>query len=172
VYLEGDEWKPFISPTDGSSFMELRTSRYGKPFVGSAGYPDDQFAIWSVPIADPCPSCGAPLRQPPKNRKVPLAICANPTIEHRYELEDWDPPTVRTIEVVPGVAEFDPAVGGEPIGGWPEPYEPIVMSFDSEGEPPKKRPSKKKAAAKKKATKKKAAKKKATKERAAENEEG
>jgi hypothetical protein len=100
-----------------------------------------------------------------------MAICANPTIEHRYELEDWDPPTVRTIEVVPGVEEFDPAVGGDPIGGWPEPYEPIVMSFDSEGEPPKMRPSKKKSA-KKKSTKKKSTKKKAPKKKAAENEEG
>ncbi|MBW3659025.1 MAG: type I DNA topoisomerase [Actinobacteria bacterium] len=162
VHLDGDEWKPFISPTDGKSHMELRTSRYGKPFVGSAGYPDDQFAIWSVPIADPCPECGAPLRPPPRNRKVPTAICTHPEIEHHFELDSFDQPSVHTIDVVPGVEAYDPAVGGEPLSGWPEPYEPIAMTFLEAKKPaPKKQAAKKKTA--KTSTKKASARKKTAK---------
>jgi DNA topoisomerase-1 len=154
VHLDGDDWRPFVSPTDGTSFMELRTSRYGKTFLGSAGYPDDQFAIWSVPMADPCPECGAPLRPPPKNRKVPTAICAHPELEHHFELDGFDQPSVRTIDVVPGVEAYDPEVGGEPLAGWPEPYEPIAMTFLEARKPAPKKKATGKGAAKKAGTKK------------------
>ncbi len=169
VYLDRDvdesaspaeRWRPFISPTDGKSHMELRKSRYGKPFLGSAGYPDDAFAIWSIPLADPCPKCGAPLRPPPKNRKVPTAVCANPELEHVFELDDFDAPRVHSIEVVPGIEKYDPEVGGEPINGWPEDYAPIDLTFVRE-QKPKPKPKAKKAATKKAAAKKSTGKKKA-----------
>ena len=152
VYLDdAGTWTPFISPTDGKSFMELRKSRYGKPFLGSAGYPDDQFAIWSVPLADPCPECGAPLRQPPRNRKVPTAICAHPELEHHFEVASFELPIVHTIEVVPGVEKYDPELGGDPMEGWPEPYDRIEMTFLEAKAPPKKKAGKKST---KKSTKK------------------
>ena len=139
---ESGEITPFRSPTDPeNSFMELRTSRYGKPFLGSTGYPDDQFAIWSVPAAFPCPDCGAPLRKPPRNRKVPTLICAGPELEHHFETDDFEVPEVVTMEVVDGNAAYDPLAGGEALEmpeEWPE---PIPMRF-LESRKPKKKPKK------------------------------
>jgi ssDNA-binding Zn-finger/Zn-ribbon topoisomerase 1 len=161
---------PFRSPTDPASFMERRVSRYGKPFVGSTGYPKDEFAVWSLPIATPCPQCGAPLRPPPKNRKEPVAICTHPEVNHVYAVDDFDVPQVATWTVVAGVPKFDPELGGEPLE-MEEIPEPIDLSFTGEQAPPaKKKGTRKKAAKKaskagaaKKATKKTAAKKTAAK---------
>jgi DNA topoisomerase I len=169
VYREtpGGPIVPFRSPTDPEhSYLERRTSRYGKPFVGSTGYPDDQFAVWSLPISSPCPACGAPLRPPPKNRKVPTAICTNPTINHVYEADDFDLPSVATMTVVSGVEKYDPELGGEALATEEVP-DPIALTFVTEQPPPAKKASRKKAAKKasttkgsaKKGTRKKAAKK-------------
>jgi DNA topoisomerase I len=157
VYLRDGTWQPFVSPTDGKSHMELRTSRYGKPFLGSMGYPDDQFAIWSVPLAEPCPECGAPLRPPPRNRKVPTAICAHPEVNHKFEADDFELPSVRTRKIVPGVEAYDPNLGGEAFEE-AEPYEPFELRYVGSQDPPKPKAKKatKKAAKKsaKKSTKK------------------
>ncbi|MEY3020271.1 MAG: type topoisomerase, partial [Actinomycetota bacterium] len=131
--------RPFRSPTDPNVFMELRTSRYGKPFVGSTGYPDDVFAVWSLPLASPCPECGAPLRQPPRNRREPIAVCAHPVEQHVFALEDFELPTVATWTVVDGVAPFDPELGGEPIAV-EEPPMPIELTLIGTQAPPAKRP--------------------------------
>jgi DNA topoisomerase I len=171
MYRTADgEVLPFRSPTDPASFMERRVSRYGKPFVGSTGYPKDEFAVWSLPIATPCPQCGAPLRPPPKNRKEPVAICTHPEVNHVYAVDDFDVPQVATWTVVAGVPKFDPELGGEPLE-MEEIPEPIDLSFTGEQAPPaKKKGTRKKAAKKaskagaaKKATKKTAAKKTAAK---------
>jgi DNA topoisomerase I len=154
MYLDEDgRAKPFRSPTDPEhSFMERRTSRYGKPFVGSTGYPRDEFAVWSIPLATPCPRCGAPLRPPPKNRKVPVAVCTHPEVAHVYDVDDFELPSVATWTVVEGVDKYDPELGGEPLETESLPP-PIHLSFSGEQAPP----------AKKKATKKKRSTKKATK---------
>ena len=170
VYKDADgEVKAFRSPTSSAAFMEKRTSRYGKPFLGSTGYPDDQFAIWSLPLAQPCPECGAPLRKPPKNRKVPTVVCTGPTLEHVFEAEDFDLPEVVAIEVVPGSEAYDPELGGTPLAvpeDIPGPFELELV----ETRKPKPKAKKGKKAAKKAApkkmkaasSKKKAASKKAT----------
>jgi DNA topoisomerase-1 len=163
IYRDADgTTRPFRSPTDPEhSFMELRTSRYGKPFLGSTGYPDDQFAIWSVPLAQPCPECGAPLRKPPKNRKVPTPICAHPELEHVFEADDFDLPEVVTMQVMEGVPAYDPELGGEPLEKPDELPEPIELRLvDTRKPPPKKKAAKKGA---KKATKKSTSRKKSTK---------
>ncbi len=155
---EDGEVVPFRSPTDpGGSYLERRVSRYGKPFVGSTGYPDDAFAVWSLPIATPCPKCGAPLRPPPKNRKVPTAICTHPEINHTFEAEDFDLPTVATWTVVEGVERYDPELGGEPLEAEEVPS-PIALTYTGEQKPPAKKAAKKRG--RKKAAKKAA--KKAT----------
>jgi DNA topoisomerase I len=139
------EVRPFRSPTDPTgSYLERRTSRYGKPFVGSTGYPDDEFAVWSLPIATPCPSCGAPLRPPPRNRKEPVAVCTHPEINHVFALEDFDVPGVATWTVVEGVEAYDPELGGEPLETEEiPPAIPMVLTGE------RKPPAKKKGAAKK-----------------------
>jgi DNA topoisomerase-1 len=129
VYQNADgEWVPFLSPNDGESGLQKRQSRFGKWFVGSMGYPHDEFAIWSVPTAQPCPECGAPVRKPPANRKEPVAICTNLTEEHLWSVPDFDPPFVKTMKIIPGVAKYDPALGGIAIEE-PEEYERYPMDF-------------------------------------------
>ncbi|MEX2324921.1 MAG: type I DNA topoisomerase [Nitriliruptoraceae bacterium] len=143
MYQDGDgKIVPFRSPTDpDNSYLERRTSRYGKPFIGSTGYPDDEFAVWSLPIATPCPKCGAPLRPPPKNRKVPVAVCTQPEINHTFELEDFDVPGVATWTVVGGVEAYDPELGGVALDAEPIP-EPVPMIYTGEQKPPAKRAKK------------------------------
>jgi len=134
--------EPFRSVTDPRFYMELRTSRYGKPFVGTTGYPEDAFSVWSLPLATPCPECGAPLRQPPRNRKVPTAICANPTVNHVFELATFDVPTVATQTVVDGVPAYDPVLGGVPLAMDDVPG-PIAMTYVGSQDPPPPRAAKK-----------------------------
>jgi DNA topoisomerase I len=170
IYKDADgQVKAFRSPTSDKAFMELRTSRYGKPFLGSTGYPDDQFAIWSVPLAQPCPECGAPLRKPPKNRKVPTVVCASPVLEHVFEADDFDLPEVVTIEVVEGVEAYDPELGGTPLSEPDEVPGPFDLRLVDTREPaPKKKPAKKaaKKSAKKSTSKKAGTRKKSTAKKA------
>ncbi len=155
-----DEVVPFRSPTDPeNSFLERRTSRYGKPFVGSTGYPDDVFAVWSLPIATPCPECGAPLRPPPRNRKEPVAICTHPKVNHVFELDDFEVPQVATWTVIEGVEKYDPELGGEPLETEEVPAA-ITLRYRGEQAPPAKKTGKKSA---KKSGAKKTAKKTAQK---------
>jgi DNA topoisomerase I len=148
---EDDEVVPFRSPTDPTgSYLERRVSRYGKPFVGSTGYPDDAFAVWSLPISTPCAKCGSPLRPPPKNRKVPTAICTHPDINHTFEAEDFDLPSVATWTVVEGVEKYDPELGGQPLEAEEVPP-PIPLVYTGEQKPTAKKAAKKRG---KKAAKK------------------
>lgn len=149
--------KPFRSPTDPTAFLEQRTSRYGKPFVGSTGYPNDAFAVWSLPLATPCPKCGAPLRPPPKNRKLPQAVCTHPDVNHVFMLDDFEVPLVETWTVVDGVEAFDPELGGEALEVR-EPPQPIALTFDKAQDPPKKTGGAKGGASGKKPAKKTATK--------------
>ncbi|HEX7193284.1 MAG TPA: type I DNA topoisomerase, partial [Thermoanaerobaculia bacterium] len=49
-------------PKDGEKGGEIveRKSKRGKIFFGCSNYPDCDFVLWNRPLADPCPSCGAP----------------------------------------------------------------------------------------------------------------
>ena len=38
-----------------------RKSRYGKVFYSCARYPDCKYAVWNLPLAQPCPKCGWPI---------------------------------------------------------------------------------------------------------------
>jgi DNA topoisomerase I len=159
---EDGEVAPFRSPTDPSgSYLERRVSRYGKPFVGSTGYPKDEFAVWSLPIATPCPECGAPLRPPPRNRREPVAICTHPERNHVFTLDDFEAPSAATWTVVEGVEALDPELGGEPLETEEIP-DPIPMRFTGTQDPPPKKKSTKRKKTSKKTTGKKTTRKKTT----------
>ncbi len=111
---------PFTCPKCGEGRLDLRKSRYGKPFVGCSRYPDCDFAIWSVPLRRPCPTCGAPLKPPPRNRKLPVATCSDPEQPHKVELADFDPPRVVTVPAVAGVQGLDPDLPGYEGPTWDE----------------------------------------------------
>ena len=86
--------------------MTQRTSRYGKPFFGCNRYPDCDFAMWTTPLAQPCPHCGGPLKPPRKNAKNPTGVCAK--CEQKTPV-DADADRVEAYEVVPGMLEDQPA---------------------------------------------------------------
>jgi DNA topoisomerase I len=46
-------------PLDGGDIVEKK-SRRGRVFYGCANYPDCEFTLWSKPVAEKCPKCGAP----------------------------------------------------------------------------------------------------------------
>ncbi len=41
--------------------MLKRKSRYGKVFYSCARYPDCKYAVWNLPLKEPCPKCGWPI---------------------------------------------------------------------------------------------------------------
>ena len=48
-----------LCPKDGGDVVE-RKSKRGKVFYGCAHYPDCDFTLWNMPIAETCPECKAP----------------------------------------------------------------------------------------------------------------
>ena len=46
-------------PRDGGDIVE-RKSRRGRAFYGCSNYPDCDFTVWSRPVKESCPTCGAP----------------------------------------------------------------------------------------------------------------
>ena len=46
-------------PQDGGQLVERRSKR-GKTFYACANYPQCTFSVWSRPVAQTCPQCGAP----------------------------------------------------------------------------------------------------------------
>ena len=97
----------FDCPKCKQGRLTERMSRYGKPFYGCNRYPDCDFAMWTQPLAQPCPNCGGPLKPPRKNAKDPVAVCAH--CEEKVHVES-DPPRAESYEVVPGRRE--PATAG------------------------------------------------------------
>ncbi|MFO8076777.1 MAG: type I DNA topoisomerase [Egibacteraceae bacterium] len=89
----------FACPACGEGHLVQRMSRYGKPFYGCNRYPECSFALWTQPLARPCPACGGPLKPPRKNAKVPTATCAH--CGEKVEV-DPDPERVQPEEFVPG----------------------------------------------------------------------
>jgi DNA topoisomerase I len=116
VYKDPDtgEVKPFRSPTDPAQLHGAAHVAVRQAVPRLHRLPDDQFAIWSVPLAFPCPECGAPLRPPPKNRKVPTVVCTHPELEHVFEADDFDLPEVVTMEVVPATPPTTPKPAAPP----------------------------------------------------------
>ncbi|HEY6894341.1 MAG TPA: type I DNA topoisomerase, partial [Rhodanobacteraceae bacterium] len=51
-----------MCPKDADKGGEIveRKSRRGKVFFGCSNYPDCDFVLWNRPVAEKCPSCGAP----------------------------------------------------------------------------------------------------------------
>ena len=89
----------FDCPKCGMGRLTERRSRYGKPFYGCNRYPDCDFAMWTQPLAQPCPNCGGPLKPPRRNAKNPVGTCAHCGVKTPV---DADPPRVDTTEFVPG----------------------------------------------------------------------
>jgi len=59
--LEKPEDTGVVCPECKQANMLKRKSRYGKVFYSCARYPDCKYAVWNLPLAEPCPSCGHPI---------------------------------------------------------------------------------------------------------------
>ena len=88
----------FACPDCGEGELVERKSRYGKPFYGCNRYPACSFALWTTPLAQPCPSCGGPLKPPRRNARQPTGVCAHCETKvpveadpERVSVEEWVP---------------------------------------------------------------------------------
>ena len=50
-----------LCPECKQANMLKRKSRYGKIFYSCARYPDCKYAVWNLPLNEPCPKCGWPI---------------------------------------------------------------------------------------------------------------
>jgi DNA topoisomerase-1 len=69
-------------PKCSGDIIEIRSKkRGGKAFYGCSNYTDERvrcdFKIWQKPIAEPCPSCGAPFLVQAGTRLRPMIGCTN-----------------------------------------------------------------------------------------------
>jgi DNA topoisomerase-1 len=69
-------------PKCGGDLIEIRPKkRGGKTFYGCSNYQSESikcdFKLWQKPIAEPCPSCGAPFVVMGGTRAKPMIACAN-----------------------------------------------------------------------------------------------
>jgi DNA topoisomerase I len=69
-------------PKCGGDLIEIRPrKRGGKTFYGCSNYASESikcdFKLWQKPIAEPCPSCGAPFVVMGGSRTKPMIACAN-----------------------------------------------------------------------------------------------
>ncbi|MFQ5935131.1 MAG: type I DNA topoisomerase [Acidiferrobacterales bacterium] len=56
--LEKPEDTGVVCPECSEGAMLKRKSRYGKVFYSCARYPDCKYAVWNLPLAGSCPTCG------------------------------------------------------------------------------------------------------------------
>jgi DNA topoisomerase-1 len=69
-------------PKCGGDIIEIRPKkRGGKTFYGCANFRTESikcdFKLWNKPIAEPCPSCGAPYLLMGGSRTKPMIVCGN-----------------------------------------------------------------------------------------------
>jgi DNA topoisomerase-1 len=101
----------FACPKCGEGHLAERTSRYGRLFYGCTRYPDCDFALWTQPLAQPCPVCSGPLKPPRRNAKRPTAECSN--CGEKVPVEA-DPERAQPVEYVPGKGEQALSAGAGP----------------------------------------------------------
>ncbi len=59
--LEKPEDTGVTCPECKTGSMLKRKSRYGKIFYSCSGYPTCKYAVWNLPLNEPCPKCGHPI---------------------------------------------------------------------------------------------------------------
>jgi DNA topoisomerase-1 len=80
-------------PKCGGDLIEIRPKkRGGKTFYGCSNYASESikcdFKLWQKPIAEPCPSCGAPFLVYGGTRVKPMIACANKECGYKRPVGD------------------------------------------------------------------------------------
>ena len=63
-------------PKDGGDIVE-RKSKRGRVFYGCNNYPDCDFTLWNRPLAESCPTCGAPYLVEKITKRSGHQVCCN-----------------------------------------------------------------------------------------------
>ncbi len=97
-------------PKCGGDLIEIRPKkRGGKPFYGCSNYQSESikcdFKLWQRPIAEPCPSCGAPYLVMGGTRLKPMIACASKECGYKRPVgEPGDAPGAAASAGTPGEA--------------------------------------------------------------------
>jgi DNA topoisomerase I len=80
-------------PKCGGDLIEIRPKkRGGKTFYGCSNYQNEaikcDFKLWQKPIAEPCPTCGAPFLVLGGSRTKPMITCANKECGYKRPVAD------------------------------------------------------------------------------------
>jgi DNA topoisomerase-1 len=91
-------------PKCGGDLIEIRPKkRGGKTFYGCSNYQNEaikcDFKLWQKPIAEPCPTCGAPFLVFGGSRTKPMIACANKECGYKRPVAD---PEEAVVPVVAG----------------------------------------------------------------------
>jgi DNA topoisomerase-1 len=75
----------------GGELIERRSKR-GKVFYGCSKYPECDFVLWSKPVPDPCPVCGAPyLLEKTTKRDGTVRYCNDENCKYKVAVETDSP---------------------------------------------------------------------------------
>jgi len=72
-------------PVDGGDIIE-RKSRSGRTFYSCANFPKCRFTLWSRPIPEPCPRCGAPFLLEKNLKSGTIRECQDKGCGYRIEV--------------------------------------------------------------------------------------
>jgi DNA topoisomerase-1 len=87
--LEKPEDTGVECPECKQATMLKRKSRYGKIFYSCARYPECKYAVWNLPIAEPCPKCDWPiLTIKTTKRRGTEKVCPQKECGHSEPYED------------------------------------------------------------------------------------
>ncbi len=76
-------------PECNKGMMLARKSRYGKQFFSCSCYPECSYAVWNLPINEPCPDCGWPiLTLKTTKRKGTEKVCPQKECGYSEQVDD------------------------------------------------------------------------------------
>ena len=96
-------------PKCGGDLIEIRPKkRGGKTFYGCSNYASEaikcDFKLWQKPIAEPCPTCGAPFLVFGGSRTKPMIACANKECGYKRAVAEPEETVVPAVSAEPASA--------------------------------------------------------------------
>jgi DNA topoisomerase-1 len=102
-------------PKCGGDIIEIRSKKQrGKTFYGCSNYASESikcdFKLWQKPLAEPCPSCGAPFLVMGGTRAKPAIACANKECGYKRAVGEPGPQGAPVGMASEGIESPGPAV--------------------------------------------------------------
>ena len=87
-----------VCPQCHEGTMQEKKSRYGKIFYSCSRYPDCKFALWDLPVPEPCPKCGFPVTvEKVSKRYGRYRKCAQEGCDWKQQPENTEPKPEKTV---------------------------------------------------------------------------